>query len=94
MAISTDEVNRIAKLAKLTFTEEEKQKFTTELSAILDYADQLKQIEVPGSEENYDPDALNMMRDDIAIETTPAEDLLEQAPAREGKFLKVKSILE
>jgi aspartyl-tRNA(Asn)/glutamyl-tRNA(Gln) amidotransferase subunit C len=94
MAISTDEVSKIAKLARLSFTEEEKQKFTTELSAILNYADQLKQIENQVMEEVHDPGALNLMRDDVAIETTPAEDLLQQAPAREGNFIKVKSILE
>lgn len=94
MAISLDEVNRIAKLARLSFTDEEKQKLQHELSAILDYVDQLKQIESKVAAEIYDTDAINLMRDDIAVECVDPEVFLSQAPSREGKFIKVKSVLE
>jgi aspartyl-tRNA(Asn)/glutamyl-tRNA(Gln) amidotransferase subunit C len=94
MAISLDEVNRIAKLARLSFNEDQKQKLQHELSAILDYVDQLKQVEAKIVTESYDPDALNLMRDDIAEEFTPPEEFLKQAPDREGNFVKVKSVLE
>lgn len=94
MSISFDEVNRIAKLARLSFSEEEKQKLQHELSAILDYVDQLKQVEDKVQAETYDPEALNLMRDDVAEEVKNPEDFLAQAPAREGNFVKVKSVLE
>jgi aspartyl-tRNA(Asn)/glutamyl-tRNA(Gln) amidotransferase subunit C len=94
MAISIDEVNRIAKLARLSFTEEEKQKLQTELSAILDYVDQLKQVEGKSGLEVYDKDALNLMRDDVAEEFPNPEELLAQAPATQDGFVKVKSILD
>jgi aspartyl/glutamyl-tRNA(Asn/Gln) amidotransferase C subunit len=51
MAISLDEVNRIAKLARLSFDEDQKQKLQHELSAILDYVDQLKQVEAKTGKE-------------------------------------------
>ena len=95
MPISIDEVNRIAKLARLSFNETETKKLQHELSAILDYVDQLKQL---GGKvdlaEAVDPDAVNLMRDDIAEEQADTEIFLSQAPAREGRFVKVKSILE
>ena len=94
MAISPEEVNRIAKLARLSFTDEEKQKLQHELSAILDYVDQLKQVEGKVGEEVYDPAALNLMRDDVAEDFSNPEELLKQAPSREDNFIKVKSILE
>jgi len=94
MAISLDEVNRIAKLARLSFTDDEKQKLQHELSSILDYVDQLKEVQGKVTAEVYDPDSLNLMRDDVAIETTPPEEFLIQAPSREGNFIKVKSVLE
>lgn len=98
MSISLDEVSRIAKLARLKFTDAEKQKLQTELSAILDYVDQLKQVEeravnvevMKVSEE----DGVNLMRDDVAEVMIEPEEFLKQAPAREGQFIKVKSVLE
>ncbi len=94
MSISSEEVNRIAKLARLSFTEEQKQKLQLELSTILNYVDQLKQLSDKVEAESYDPEALNLTRDDVAEEFIPAEEFLKQAPAREGDFVKVKSILE
>lgn len=94
MAISIDEVNRIAKLARLSFNDNEKQKLQQELSAILDYVDQLKQVESKAVPEQEDPDAVNLMRDDVVEVTTESEEFLAQAPSRQGNFIKVKSILE
>lgn len=94
MSISLDEVNRIAKLARLSFSDDEKQKLQHELSAILEYVDQLKQVEDKVVAEIHDPEALNLMRDDVAEEIADTEEFLAQAPSREGKFIKVKSILE
>lgn len=95
MSISIEEVNRIAKLARLSFTDEEKQKLLPELSGILDFVGQLKTIEskVPLNL-NEDPEAVNLMRDDIAETSTSPEEFLAQAPDRQGNFVKVKSILE
>jgi aspartyl-tRNA(Asn)/glutamyl-tRNA(Gln) amidotransferase subunit C len=95
MSISLDEVGRIAKLARLKFTDDEKQKLQTELSAILAYVDQLKQIEgkAPVIDLSQD-DGINLMRDDVAEVTTEPEEFLKQAPAREGGFIKVKSVME
>jgi aspartyl-tRNA(Asn)/glutamyl-tRNA(Gln) amidotransferase subunit C len=93
MSISSEEVNRIAKLARLSFTDNEKQKLQGELSAILGYMDQLKDVQGKGTQV-YDPDSLNLMRDDVAEEFHDQEKLLNQAPSREGNFVKVKSVLE
>jgi aspartyl-tRNA(Asn)/glutamyl-tRNA(Gln) amidotransferase subunit C len=94
MAISLDEVNRIAKLARLVFNDEQKQKLQLELSSILEYVDQLKEIESKAVVSHQDPDALNLMRDDVAEELTSPEEFLKQAPERQGNFIKVKSVLE
>ena len=93
MLLSLEEVERIAKLARLQFTEPEKQKLQSELTKILDYVDQVQ--EVAAKEEQLpDPDALNLMRDDFAEATTDPKVLINQAPSTEGGFVKVKSILE
>ena len=95
MALSIDEVSNIAKLARLNFSDDEKQKLQHELSEILNYVDQVKNLtEKIDLKLAEDPDAVNLMRDDIAMPIENAEKFLEQAPGREGNFIKVKSILE
>ena len=94
MSISIQEVDRIAKLARLTFNDQEKQKLQQELSSILDFVDQLKKIESKVPQSKPDPDALNLMRDDVAEELQSPDEFLKQAPAKEGRFIKVKSVLE
>lgn len=91
--ISIEEVDRIAKLSKLSFTGEEKQKLKGELSGILEYVDQLKNIN-ESAQSFVDPDAVNLMRDDVAENPSDPSEFLNQAPSKEGYFVKVKSILE
>jgi aspartyl-tRNA(Asn)/glutamyl-tRNA(Gln) amidotransferase subunit C len=93
MAITIDEVDRIAKLARLKFDDSDKQKLQQELSAILDYVDQLKEVGDKTGAEVYDSDALNLMRNDVA-EVREPEEFLRQAPARQENFIKVKSVLD
>ena len=93
MALSFEEVERIAKLARLSFSDAEKQKLQTELGSILDYVNQVQKV-VDKTEEIYNPEALNLMRDDFAETSITPEELLKQAPEREDNFVKVKSILE
>ena len=94
MSISIDEVDRIAKLARLKFSDEEKQKLQTELSSILDYVDQLAKIPERAGATSAEADGINLMRDDVAEITAEPEEFLKQAPEREGNYIKVKSILE
>jgi aspartyl-tRNA(Asn)/glutamyl-tRNA(Gln) amidotransferase subunit C len=95
MSLTPEEVEKIAKLARLKFDAGEKQKLQTDLTNILNYVDQIKslgdQVEAVLVD---DPDAVNLMRDDIAQQVENPEKFLEQAPGREGNFVKVKSILE
>ena len=95
MAITQAEVERIARLARLNFTEQEKQKMISELGLILDYVDQLKEVHDQVATKPFDdPDGVNLMRDDFAEKLTEPQELLKQAPDREGDFVKVKSVLE
>jgi aspartyl-tRNA(Asn)/glutamyl-tRNA(Gln) amidotransferase subunit C len=95
MAISSEEVNRIAKLARLNFSEGEKQKLQLELSAILDYVDQLKHLDEKITLKIvYDQDAVNLTRNDGVEVNIELEEFLKQAPDREGNYVKVKSVLD
>ncbi|HYC79556.1 MAG TPA: Asp-tRNA(Asn)/Glu-tRNA(Gln) amidotransferase subunit GatC [Candidatus Binatia bacterium] len=95
MSISIEEVDRIAKLSRLKFTDDEKQKLQSEMSDILGYVDQLKKIEgkIPSLDMSQQ-DGINLMRDDVVEITSEPEEFLHQAPGREGNYIKVKSVLE
>ena len=95
MKLSRAEVEHIAELAKLGLTEEEKQKFCEQLSAILEYAEMLQQLDT----EAIPPTATvlplqNVMRPDEVAPSFSQEDILANAPdAAEGCF-RVRAILE
>lgn len=95
MAISIEEVDRIAKLARLTFSDSEKQKLQLELSKILDYVSQVQKLADKAEPQTaYDKSGINLMRDDVAVKPEQPEEFIQQAPSRQGNYIKVKSILE
>ncbi|KKS65280.1 MAG: Aspartyl/glutamyl-tRNA(Asn/Gln) amidotransferase subunit C [Parcubacteria group bacterium GW2011_GWC1_43_12] len=90
-------INHIAKLARLGLGEDEKSKLESELSEILDFVEQLKEVET----ENIEPTAHatgmeNVVRPDEARRTAEDErqEILGNAPQREDNFIKVKSVLQ
>ena len=95
MKLSRAEVEHIAELAKLELTEEEKIQFCEQLSAILEYAEMLQQLDT----EAIPPTATvlplqNVMRPDEVAPSFSQEDILANAPdAAEGCF-RVRAILE
>jgi len=94
--ISKKEVEHIAKLARLGLTEEEITKFQRELSAILDYIEKLKEVDVTGVEPTSHSILVeNIMRKDEENEELKIknEKLLKLAPETKNGYLKVKSIL-
>ncbi len=94
--VTKKKVKHIAKLARLGLTEKEIEKFRKELSSILDYFEQLKQLDVTKVEPCSHPFFLeNVMREDEAKQepTDRVDKLIEAAPERKGRYVKVKSIL-
>ncbi len=95
MAISRQEVETIAELAKLIFTDEEKAILQEQLSAILDYAAMLQQVDTSGIPAMTSAIPLdNVMRyDEIQLSLDPEEALLN-APEAEAQSFKVRAVLE
>ena len=82
MSLTKDEVRHIAKLARLNLSDEEVEKFTKELSSILEYVDQLQEVDTKGVEPTAQVTGLhNSFRSD---EVKPSEalpdDLLAASP--------------
>jgi len=97
--IDKKQVEHIAKLARIGLNDEEKEKFSKELSQILDYFEKLKEVDT----ENVSPMAQatgikNVLREDEEekIEKkdrdTRRKRILENVPEKEGEYIKVKSV--
>jgi len=93
--LTRDDVLKLARLARLSITEEEIEKYRSELSAILEYVEQLSQVDVTGLQPTTQVTGLtNVMRDDTVDDygVTP-DDLLRGAPATEDRQVKVKRMI-
>ena len=91
--ISKEEVQHIAKLARLGLSDEEIERFQKELSAVLDYIEKLKEVDISGvAPASHAILVENIKRKDEVKTKTPGKKLMEAAPAAERGFLKVKSV--
>jgi len=96
--ITREEVQHIAKLARLGLTEQEVEKYQKELSAILGYIEKLKEVDVSKVEPTSQAVLLeNIMRKDekspaFAKSSAGREKLLALMPETKDGYLKVKSI--
>tara|TARA_B100000700_G_scaffold284461_1_gene337731 strand:+ start:277 stop:564 length:288 start_codon:yes stop_codon:yes gene_type:complete len=92
--ISSSDVRKVAQLSRLELPDDQIQTYTEQLEEILSYVDQLQEIDT----ENIPPttravEVVNAMREDIVEVISSREDLLNQAPQREGDFFRVPKIL-
>jgi len=102
--ITREQVEHIAKLARIELTEEEKEKFTKELSSILDYFEKLNQVDTKKIESISQITGLsNIIRgDEIRSAESHAyrqaggirDKILKQVPNKKGDYYKVPKILE
>lgn len=96
MAVSADDVKKLANLARIALDDAEVAKLQGELDSIVAYIDAVQKVPMPeGVSASPHLDLKNVMREDGEPHETGlyTEDMLAQAPAREGDFLKVKKIL-
>ncbi len=95
MALDLIEVEHIADLARLELSTEEKHLFCEQLSAILDYAARLQELDTS----NIPPTSIVLpahcvLRDDEVRSGLDLHDLLRNAPQVEGEQFRVPPVLE
>jgi aspartyl-tRNA(Asn)/glutamyl-tRNA(Gln) amidotransferase subunit C len=92
--IDREQVRKVAHLARLELTEEEEEQFATQLSGILEYFEQLNELDTSGVEPTTRAiDVSNITRPDQLQTDTEREMILDSAPDREGEFFKVPQIM-
>ncbi len=94
MKLSLREVEHVAELARLALSAEEKERFRAQLSAILEYAGRLQQLDVDAAPTSTVLHLSNVLRDDEARPSMPLDDLLANAPAAREDCLQVPAVLE
>lgn len=97
MTLSIADVEHVAKLARLSLTEEEKQQYATQLSAIFDYMAILDDVNTDGVLETCQVTGLaNVFRDDEVAQQTEEERqaIIAAFPEKVGPLLKVKAVFE
>ena len=95
MSLSLREVEHIAELARLELSEREKERYGEQLSAILDYAARLRELDTSGIPPTSSllPDG-NVLRPDQARPGLSLEELLRNAPLVQDKQFRVPKILD
>ena len=95
MHLTAEEVHHISLLARVGMTDEEIELMRGQMSNILEHIDVLKQVDTEGVEPTgHSADLETVMRNDEVTPSRPIEDVLANAPQREGDFIRVKSVLE
>jgi aspartyl-tRNA(Asn)/glutamyl-tRNA(Gln) amidotransferase subunit C len=92
--ISADDVRKVAKLARLNLPDDKIATYTGQLESILGYVSQLEQVDTTGVPETTRAvEVTNVTRQDGVDPTPVREEILNQAPQREGDFFRVPKIL-
>ena len=92
--ISSDEVKKVAQLARLELNNSEIRQHSEQLEKILDYIKQLEKINtdnIPCTTRAIE--VVNVLRKDEKKDYENSEELLDLAPSREQKFFKVPKII-
>lgn len=92
--ITADDVRKVASLARLDLPEERIATYTDQLESILDYISQLQAVDTSGVVPTTRAvEVVNVTREDAVTPTDVREQILDQAPKREGDFFRVPKIL-
>ena len=94
MALTKQEIQKLARLARIELTPAEEEKFSEQISSILDYVKQVQEVDTAKVKTpRQQPNASAFRPDDIKV--FPAvKDLISQWPEKSGNLNKVKSVLE
>jgi len=97
--ITKEQVKHIAKLARISLTEEEEEKFQKELSLILDYVEKLKEVDISNVQASFHliPEATfkKGMREDKSKrqDLKTVKKLIEAAPKKKEGHIRTKAVL-
>lgn len=88
------DINKVAQLARLTLSEEEQKAFTEQFDSILNYFEQIKNVDTSNVEPMITPtDIALYLREDVSKEWEGSSQVLEEAPETSGQLFKVPPVV-
>ena len=95
MPVTLEDVARVADLAKLTFSEEEKRQLVKELNRILEYMERLNELDTTEvSPTSHVIPIKNVFREDQVAPSLSREELLANAPSRDEAYFRIPKVIE
>jgi aspartyl-tRNA(Asn)/glutamyl-tRNA(Gln) amidotransferase subunit C len=93
MEITTQDIEHLARLARIEVTEDEKKSFQKDLNAIVGYVSEIQKVSDEMSAVEYTHK--NIFRDDVVTNSAAeyTEAVLKNAPGRKDNYLKVDQVL-
>ena len=93
--ITIEDVDHVARLARLELSAADKERMRSELDGILSYIDKLRALDTRDVEPtSHAVPVTNVMRDDVERPSLPQEDMLANAPDRHRDMFRVPKIIE
>jgi aspartyl-tRNA(Asn)/glutamyl-tRNA(Gln) amidotransferase subunit C len=95
MSVTLDTVKRVARLARIAVDDEDAERMTGELNAILGFVEQLAEVDVSGVEPMTSVIPMELKkRQDVVTDGDKAGDIVANAPATEENFFLVPKVVE
>ena len=95
MAVTPEEVKRIAELARLAVDEKEIADYVHDMNRILDYMDKLNELDTADIEPLSHPlEGSNVFREDVEKPSLKSDDVMKNAPATDGEFFLVPKVIQ
>lgn len=95
MKISSDEVKHIAKLAKLSLSDDEVEKYAKDLGEIATFVEKLNEVDIAGVKPTaHILDIQNVFREDEVKPSFDREEMLMNAPSKEAGCISVPKVVE
>lgn len=93
--LTSDQIKHVAKLANLSLTPNEEEKYSEQLSKILNYIDQLNTVDTKNTEATFNVTGLeNVTRGDKTAPSLSSEEALANASQKENGFFVTKGIFQ
>jgi aspartyl-tRNA(Asn)/glutamyl-tRNA(Gln) amidotransferase subunit C len=94
MKVSLEQVENIAKLARIYLTDQEKEKLSKELSKILSYVEKINELDTSNIEPTaHILDIHNVFREDIVKDSMPVKEVTDLAPKHQDNFIVVPKVI-
>ena len=95
MKLTADQVKHVAKLANLPLSAEEEEEYSKQLSEILEYVEQLNQVDTSRVEPTFNVTGQsNVLREDETIPGLSQEEALSNAPKKKDNIFETKGVFE